>query len=151
MFDWRWVSFQSFQGWMVVASFLASALAAAAALRFVVQRAKKCLDFGVTVYVLHLLAVCANSGFPTHIVWCVACSLCCIPASRAARAVPGRPHLAALPRPRRWLSNGVNLTCTALLGEWLCVQQEMKEIPLASIPRQRGATELASASTPGRK
>ena len=69
MFNWRWVTFQSFQGWMVAASFFLSALVAAAALRFVVQRAKKCLDFAATVYLVHLVAVCLSSGFPTHIAW----------------------------------------------------------------------------------
>lgn len=48
----------------------------------------------------------------------------------------------------RWVAFGVNFGVTAAFGEFLCVQQELKEIPLASIPRQAGkGTELTSIST----
>jgi hypothetical protein len=35
----------------------------------VVRRAKKCLDFAATAYLLHLCAVCVSNGFPIHITW----------------------------------------------------------------------------------
>lgn len=50
------------------ANFL-NAFAAATYLRIVVERAKKCLDFSATTYLVHLLAVVIFSGFPTHIAW----------------------------------------------------------------------------------
>ena len=40
----------------------------------------------------------------------------------------------------------VNFAVTAVLGEWLCVQQEMREIPLASIPRNGGSAELTAVA-----
>lgn len=69
MFDWRWVSLRSFQGWMVAIAFLCNAFVGAGCLRLVVQRAKKCLDYAATIYVIHVLAVTLHSGFPTHLAW----------------------------------------------------------------------------------
>lgn len=71
MFDWRWVSFKNFQGWMVAVATLANALAAAAYLRFIIKRAKKCLDFAATCYLIHLVAVGAYSGLPSQAAWWV--------------------------------------------------------------------------------
>ena len=31
--------------------------------------------------------------------------------------------------------NGVNLTVTAVVGEWLCMRQELAEIPISSLRR----------------
>lgn len=36
-----------------------------------------------------------------------------------------------------WLCTFVNFAITAVVSEWLCLQDEMKEIPLASIPSRR--------------
>lgn len=33
---------------------------------------------------------------------------------------------------------GVNTAATALLGEWLCMQKEMQDIPLSSLRRPAG-------------
>lgn len=47
-----------------------------------------------------------------------------------------------------WLCMAVNLTITTLLSEWLCLQQELKEIPLATIPRRVGSSvQLTSIVT----
>ena len=35
--------------------------------------------------------------------------------------------------------HGTNLAATALLGEWLCMQKEMQEIPLTSLRRSAAA------------
>lgn len=40
-----------------------------------VERAKKCLDFAATIYVLHLLAVSLGNGFPRASPWCDPCSV----------------------------------------------------------------------------
>jgi len=98
---------------MVATAFLFNSLATAAFIKIIVQRAKKCLDFSITAYFLHLVATSCFSGFPTQISW--------------------------------WLCMGIDLAITAFLSEWWCLQEELKEIPLASIPRQ-GATELSSIS-----
>lgn len=34
-----------------------------------VERAKKCLDFASTTYIVHLIAVCAFAGFPASLEW----------------------------------------------------------------------------------
>lgn len=102
-FDWRWISFHSFTGWMLVTANFCSAFSAAIALRVVVERAKKCLDFAVTLYMLHLAVVSFYSGFPRDFQW--------------------------------WLVNGASLTLTAVMGEWLCIQKEMQDIPISSIRR----------------
>lgn len=98
-FDSSWVNFRSFGGWMVSLSNVINALAAALYLMFVVERAKKCLDFAATIYVLHLLAVSLGNGFPRASPW--------------------------------WLVNGVAFVICAVLGEWLCVQRELQEIPIS--------------------
>ncbi|EFN59054.1 hypothetical protein CHLNCDRAFT_17741, partial [Chlorella variabilis] len=97
-FDWRWVSFSSFQGWMVTVAGLLNAVVAAFCLRVIVQRAKKCLDFAGTILFLHAVAVTCFSGFPKQLTW--------------------------------WALQGANLAVTALLGEWMCMQKEMQEIPI---------------------
>mmetsp|Transcript_50936 Transcript_50936/g.81304 ORF Transcript_50936/g.81304 Transcript_50936/m.81304 type:complete len:166 (-) Transcript_50936:14-511(-) len=38
-------------------------------LRFVVQRAKKCLDFVATYHIFHLMATCLAEGFPAFWQW----------------------------------------------------------------------------------
>ncbi|GAB4817788.1 hypothetical protein N2152v2_004834 [Parachlorella kessleri] len=102
-FDWRWISFRSFTGWMLVVTNVCTAFAAAVALRIVVERSKKCLDFAATLYLIHLLVVWIYSGFPKEFAW--------------------------------WLVNGTGLAVTAVLGEYLCMQKELQEIPISSIRR----------------
>ncbi|KAK6032038.1 hypothetical protein OSTOST_01797 [Ostertagia ostertagi] len=54
---------------MVVVQLLAT-LSCGVAMRFVVQRAKQCLDFSCTLHVFHLLIVIIyNFAFPTQLLW----------------------------------------------------------------------------------
>jgi len=46
-----------------------SALAGAAALALVVERAKKCLDFAATLHLLHVVACTFYAGLPRRLVW----------------------------------------------------------------------------------
>lgn len=64
----------------------------------VVERAKKCLDFTATLYLLHLLFCCAFRGWPRSFEW--------------------------------WLLNFAGMVLMAVLGEWLCLRKEMRDIPL---------------------
>ncbi len=64
----------------------------------VVERAKKCLDFTATLYLLHLLFCCAYRGWPRSAEW--------------------------------WVVNLLGLALMAVLGEWLCLRKEMRDIPL---------------------
>ncbi|KHJ78588.1 hypothetical protein OESDEN_21789, partial [Oesophagostomum dentatum] len=54
---------------MVVIQFIAS-VACGVALRYVVQRAKQCLDFACTIHAFHLLfVVIYNHALPTQLLW----------------------------------------------------------------------------------
>ena len=98
-FGWRHVNMGAFVNYMVVLSFLINSVVCAVALRFVVSRAKKCLDFGSTMYIIHMFWCWAYKSFPTGYVW--------------------------------WAVMATCLAITVLLGEYLCVQLEMADIPLA--------------------
>ncbi|KAK4781198.1 hypothetical protein SAY87_017304 [Trapa incisa] len=65
---------------------------------YLIERAKKCLDFSATVYMIHLLFCMLYGGFPSSITW--------------------------------WVVNGTGLAIMALLGEYLCIRRELREIPI---------------------
>lgn len=44
----------------------------------------------------------------------------------------------------RWALHGTNVAVTALLGEWLCMQKEMQDIPLANLRRNRANAGAAA-------
>ncbi|KAK9903248.1 hypothetical protein WJX75_000688 [Coccomyxa subellipsoidea] len=69
VFDDASMDLHSFTGWMVVLTNVINSLAAALSLMFVVERAKKCLDFAATCYLLHLAFVSIVGGFPTTVTW----------------------------------------------------------------------------------
>ena len=35
-----------------------------------VERAKKCLDFASTTFIVHMISCCLFSGFPASLEWC---------------------------------------------------------------------------------
>lgn len=65
---------------------------------YLIERAKKCLDFSATLYIIHLLLCILYGGFPSSITW--------------------------------WVVNGTGLAVMALLGEYLCIRRELREIPI---------------------
>lgn len=66
---------------------------------YLIERAKKCLDFSATVYIIHLLICIIYGGWPSSVTW--------------------------------WVVNGTGLAVMALLGEFLCIRRELREIPIA--------------------
>eukprot|EP00405_Crypthecodinium_cohnii_P025124 CAMPEP_0206494876 /NCGR_PEP_ID=MMETSP0324_2-20121206/48054_1 /ASSEMBLY_ACC=CAM_ASM_000836 /TAXON_ID=2866 /ORGANISM="Crypthecodinium cohnii, Strain Seligo" /LENGTH=167 /DNA_ID=CAMNT_0053978745 /DNA_START=44 /DNA_END=547 /DNA_ORIENTATION=- len=58
-------------GCSLFASLCATGFAMAFLLSFVVERAKKCLDFVATYHFFHLVATCILSGFPGNYQWWV--------------------------------------------------------------------------------
>mmetsp|Transcript_19402 Transcript_19402/g.58634 ORF Transcript_19402/g.58634 Transcript_19402/m.58634 type:complete len:214 (+) Transcript_19402:381-1022(+) len=110
--DWRWVSFHSFVGWMVILANVGNAIAASVFLVLVVERAKKCLDFAATLYILHLVVCVLYGGFSHTFAW--------------------------------WIVNVVGLVITAIMGEWLCLQREMRDIEIGSGGGRRRTTEMVS-------
>lgn len=81
-FDFKQYTFDTAQSTIVVISLWTSLAGLAFLLPRVIERTRKCLDFVLTVAILHLLLTCLVSGFPARIAWwsvwtvgCVACTL----------------------------------------------------------------------------
>lgn len=72
IFDWGTLHFSSKLGMLNWISHVVNAVAGAAALAWVVERAKKCLDFGSTCYLWHTIFVCWYSGWPQSFAWWLA-------------------------------------------------------------------------------
>ncbi|MFS7974246.1 hypothetical protein Hanom_Chr09g00866321 [Helianthus anomalus] len=100
-FDYAAVTISTVTGWCVIASFLLSSLAGAGFLLYLIERAKKCLDFSATVYIIHLCICILYGGWPSSITW--------------------------------WVVNGTGLAIMALLGEYLCIKHELREIPISRL------------------
>lgn len=86
---------------MMALGYIVNACLSAVAIRFVVARAKKCWDFGATIYILHLAFTWLVDGFPQRPLW--------------------------------WVLMGACTAITVLLGEFLCIQFEMADIPLTGL------------------
>ena len=63
------VHFNSGAGWVAVLASLGAAALGACALVAIVERAKKCLDFSVTVYGAHCFLCWCYGGFPDRWEW----------------------------------------------------------------------------------
>lgn len=97
-FDFSALTTSTGTGWCVIASFLLAALLGAVFILYLIERAKKCLDFSATLYIIHLFICIVYGGWPSSMTW--------------------------------WLVNGTCLALMALLGEWLCIRRELREIPI---------------------
>ncbi|KAK6914914.1 Integral membrane protein SYS1-related [Dillenia turbinata] len=98
-FDFAAVTASTVTGWCVISSFILTALAGAFYLLYLVERAKKCLDFSATIYIIHLVICILYGGWPASITW--------------------------------WIVNATGFAVMALLGEYLCIRRELREIPIA--------------------
>ncbi|KAF5191830.1 Sys1-like protein [Thalictrum thalictroides] len=97
-FDFSALTISTGIGWCVISSFLLSAIAGAGYILYLIERAKKCLDFSATLYIIHLFICIVYGGWPSSFTW--------------------------------WIVNGTCLAVMALLGEWLCIRRELREIPI---------------------
>ena len=59
------------------------------------ERAKKCLDFAATLYVLHLTMCMVYSGFSRNLAWCVTCASQLPPSLVRWCRLPASPPVAA--------------------------------------------------------
>lgn len=66
-----WLGIHSFVAWMAILANICNALPASLSIVLVVERAKKCLDFSATLYILHLVGASICSGFPKSAAWWV--------------------------------------------------------------------------------
>lgn len=97
-----------------------------------VERAKKCLDFAATAYIIHFIIVLVFSGFPSNFEWYV-CSMVLLVVCGTSLAPVSHVLLLFIVRPTtmyRWVINVIALAAMAMLGEWLCLQCELREIPI---------------------
>ncbi|KAK3410970.1 protein SYS1 homolog isoform X1 [Eucalyptus grandis] len=98
-FDFAAVTMATVTGWSVIAAFVLTAVAGAGYMLYLIERAKKCLDFSATLFIIHLFICIIYGGWPSSITW--------------------------------WVVNGTGLAVTSLLGEYLCIRRELREIPIA--------------------
>ncbi|KAJ6327518.1 SYS1 [Salix viminalis] len=98
-FDFATITTSTVTGCCVIASLLLTSFAGAGYMVFLIERAKKCLDFSATLYIIHLFKCIIYGGWPSSISW--------------------------------WVVNGTGFAVMALLGEYLCIKRELREIPIA--------------------
>lgn len=108
IFDFAAISASSITGWCVIAAFLLTSLAGAGYLLYLIERAKKCIDFSATLYIIHLVICTCYGGWPSSFTW--------------------------------WIVNIAGLALMALLGEYLCIRRELREIPIPRFSRNVGNT-----------
>mmetsp|Transcript_17781 Transcript_17781/g.44110 ORF Transcript_17781/g.44110 Transcript_17781/m.44110 type:complete len:153 (-) Transcript_17781:255-713(-) len=75
---WQAMTPASAFSWVTMASFVISAFIGGVSLYLVVERAKKCLDFTLTVHIFHFVACWVYGGFPLHWTWWVVTALDCV-------------------------------------------------------------------------
>ncbi|XP_020106421.1 protein SYS1 homolog [Ananas comosus] len=100
-FDFSTLNPSTVTGWCAIVSFLLTSIAGAGFLLYLVERAKKCLDFAATLYIIHLFICIIYGGWPSSITW--------------------------------WVVNLSSLALMSLLGEWLCIRRELREIPITRL------------------
>ncbi|PNW77143.1 hypothetical protein CHLRE_10g423950v5 [Chlamydomonas reinhardtii] len=72
LFSWRMYSIGTYSGVISVLSLLLTACLSAVFLVWIVERAKKCLDFASTCFIFHLWFCWQYDGFPARFEWWVA-------------------------------------------------------------------------------
>uniref|UniRef100_A0A453EZR0 Uncharacterized protein n=1 Tax=Aegilops tauschii subsp. strangulata TaxID=200361 RepID=A0A453EZR0_AEGTS len=82
---------------------------------YVIERAKKCLDFAATLYIIHLFICIIYGGWPASGTW--------------------------------WVVNIVGLAIMSLLGEYLCIRRELKDIPVRLRPSYSMLTQESHLSS----
>ncbi|GBG91849.1 hypothetical protein CBR_g53740 [Chara braunii] len=112
-FDYTALTSKSLTGWLTMTAFLCNAFIGAGYLVLLVERAKKCLDFTATMYIIHIFFCLLYAGWPSTFSW--------------------------------WVVNGIGLAIMAVLGEWLCMQKELRDIPIRG---GRGAATSSARALP---
>lgn len=93
--------------WAVPVALFATACACACGLVFVVEKARKCLDFASTAYLLHAAACAAYAGPRALLVWWW------------------------------WVALVGSAALCAVAGEFLCMRRELRDIPIVSSSSHR--------------
>ncbi|KAL5839856.1 hypothetical protein ACOSQ4_012464 [Xanthoceras sorbifolium] len=61
IFDFATITASTVTGWSVIASMLLTSVAGAGYMLYLIEKAKKCLDFSATLYIIHLF-ICIMYG-----------------------------------------------------------------------------------------
>lgn len=77
MFDFSTLTAATVTGWCTILSFLVAAAAGAGYLPYLIGRAKKCLDFSATLYIIHLCICIIYGGWPSSLTWWIV-NLACL-------------------------------------------------------------------------
>ncbi|CAA6672716.1 unnamed protein product [Spirodela intermedia] len=77
-FDFSTLTASTVTGWCAIISFLLSAIAGAGFLLHLIERAKKCLDFSATLFIIHLLICIVYGGWPSSVTWWVVNGACLV-------------------------------------------------------------------------
>jgi len=133
----------------------------------VVERAKKCLDFTATLYIVHLFICLVHSGMPSNVEWWVLnftglITMAVIgyvvvapkallalhrplPAGQSIRCPRYRERQCGILRPHTVYSSCARGGGRGRRSEWLCMRREMRDIPLPSTTtRSKGRTAQAA-------
>lgn len=70
-FDFSALAANTVTGCFAIAAFLLSSLAGAGYILYLIERAKKCLDFSATLYIIHLFICIMYGGWPSSLTWWV--------------------------------------------------------------------------------
>ncbi|TYJ46713.1 hypothetical protein E1A91_A02G137600v1 [Gossypium mustelinum] len=112
LFDFVTVTASTVTGWCAIAAFFLTSIAdileyfhkkndsvktRSVYMLYLIERAKKCLDFAATLYIIHLSICTIYGGWPSSVTW--------------------------------WVVNVTGFEMMALLGKYLCIRREMREIP----------------------
>jgi len=98
IFTDRYLNLWSIGGWADNFAVVLSCLCGSVLLAIIVEKSKKCLDFCVTLFLIHLLVCTLYNGIPATWDW--------------------------------WIIHIFSTIAMILLGEYVCSQRELDEIPL---------------------
>lgn len=71
IFTDRYLTLWVASGWADVAAIVVGSLVGSVLMAIIVEKSKKCLDFGVTLFLLHLLICTLYNGLPVTLDWWV--------------------------------------------------------------------------------
>ncbi|XP_015789010.1 protein SYS1 homolog [Tetranychus urticae] len=101
IFTYQIMTIKSGHNILIILSYLINAVCGSFYLWYFVGRAKPCLDYSATCYVVHLIVSWVYNGyFPNTWSW--------------------------------WILNVISASLMCIFGEYLCMQTEIKAIPLLS-------------------
>lgn len=98
---------------MLSCAYLVNSCAAAVALRYVVARAKKCWDFGGTIYIIHGIATMLYEGINVHWPWWSILAASMVSTILLGEYLCVRLEMADIPMHSSVALPGVLLPCTA--------------------------------------